>query len=61
MSSYDKYFTVISIWLVTLAVMVRMQIGVAFILLTSIGIIALIICAVKNIKLIKPIKKQNKV
>jgi len=61
MSLYDKYFTIVTLWLVVLAVLARMQIGVVFILLTSIGVIFFIICVVKNFKFIKPIKKIKKV
>ena len=61
MSLYDKYFTIISIWLVVLAIMARIQVGVAFILLTSFGVLLLTICAMKDIKFIKPIKKAKKI
>lgn len=61
MSLYDKYFTIMSIWLVMLAIMVRMQIGVAFVLVSSLGFVFFLLCLAKYIKLIKPIKKRKKV
>jgi len=61
MSLYDKYFTFISIWLVLIAVMIRIKTGVSFILLISVGILFLIIFTFKNIKFIKPIKKVKKI
>jgi len=61
MSLYDKYFTVISIWLVLIAIMIRIKTGVSFILLIGAGILFLIIFTFKNIKLIKPIKKVKKI
>ncbi|PKK95699.1 MAG: hypothetical protein CVV59_02320 [Tenericutes bacterium HGW-Tenericutes-4] len=50
MSLYDKYFTVITLWLLTLAVLVRMQIGVMFVLISVIGLITIVICASIHIK-----------